>query len=303
MSWSPQPEPEPELELVDSDTDTPDGSPTWWTRDSERMSPRSPNCGMGLPLQEAEEASPVADPYVGGDQSGCGGVGNNDDSDEGASIPRESLSGSRVSSPVAEISSPHYGGGGNRVASPIAEISRPQLLPASAVGGDGIYGGGNDDINMIDVCPICYEPWTNDGGHRTWVNERQIQTTEEKTDTSNASSVIIESNGTESKEQDTSSRSGNDAHVDDADIRPIYAEEPMAEVQMTADDNVSATGQQHTEQLEFINEGEVDQNAAQCHDTCPLPAKLTDDKTTELSNQLLESEYGLQINYIKMWIY
>ncbi|GJX86468.1 hypothetical protein Tco_0337242 [Tanacetum coccineum] len=109
------------------------------------------------------------------------------------------------------------------------------------------------------------------------VNERQIQTTEEKTDT-------------KSKEQDTSSRSGNDAHVDDADIRPIYDEEPMAEVQMTADDNVSATGQQHTEQPEFINEGEVDQNAEQCHDICPLPAKLTDDKTTELSNQSLESE-------------
>ncbi|GJS18376.1 hypothetical protein Tco_0412848 [Tanacetum coccineum] len=86
---------------------------------------------------------------------------------------------------------------------------------------------------------------------------------EEKTDTSNAldaldaSSVIIENNGTESKEQDTSSRSGNDAHVDDADIRPIYAEEPMAEVQMTADDNVSATGQQHTEQPEFNNEGKI----------------------------------------------
>nr|GEV77714.1 hypothetical protein [Tanacetum cinerariifolium] len=32
-----------------------------------------------------------------------------------------------------------------------------------------------------------------------------------------------------SKEQDTSSRSGNDAHDDDADIRPIYDEEPMAE--------------------------------------------------------------------------
>ncbi|GJQ97478.1 hypothetical protein Tco_0008617 [Tanacetum coccineum] len=125
------------------------------------------------------------------------------------------------------------------------------------------------------------------------VNERQIQTPEEKTDTSNAldaSSVIIESNGTESKEQDTSSRSGNDAHVDDADIRPIYDEEPMAEVQMTADDNVSATGQQHTEQPEFNNEGEVDQNAEQCHDIRPLPAKLTDNRTTELSNQLLESE-------------
>ncbi|GJS57520.1 hypothetical protein Tco_0652304 [Tanacetum coccineum] len=96
--------------------------------------------------------------------------------------------------------------------------------------------------------------------HDSRVNERLMQTTEEKTDTSNAldaSSVIIESNGTESKEQDTSSRSGNDAHVDDADIRPIYDEEPMAEVQMTADDNVSATGQQHTEQPEFINEGEL----------------------------------------------
>ncbi|GJX22251.1 hypothetical protein Tco_0226696 [Tanacetum coccineum] len=63
------------------------------------------------------------------------------------------------------------------------------------------------------------------------VNERQIQTTEEKTDTSNAldaldaSSVIIESNGTESKEQDTSSRSGNDSHADDADIRPISDKE------------------------------------------------------------------------------
>ncbi|GJT20925.1 hypothetical protein Tco_0890862 [Tanacetum coccineum] len=73
------------------------------------------------------------------------------------------------------------------------------------------------------------------------VNERQIQTTEEKTDTSNA--------------------------LDALDAR-----------------------QQNTEQPEFNNEGKVDQNAEQCHDICPLPAKLTDDKTTELSNQLLESE-------------
>ncbi|GJZ87767.1 hypothetical protein Tco_0659377 [Tanacetum coccineum] len=125
------------------------------------------------------------------------------------------------------------------------------------------------------------------------VNERLMQTTEEKTDTSNAldaSSVIIESNGTESKEQDTSSRSGNDAHVDDADIRPIYDEEPMAEVQTTAEINVFAIGQQHTEQPELNNEGEVDQNAEQCHDTCPLPATLTDNQTTEFSNQSLESE-------------
>ncbi|GJX47680.1 hypothetical protein Tco_0272870 [Tanacetum coccineum] len=109
------------------------------------------------------------------------------------------------------------------------------------------------------------------------VNERQIKTTEEKTDTSNAldaldaSLVIIESNGTESKE-------------------PIYNEEPMAEVQMTAEINIFATGQQHTEQPEFNNEGEVNQNAEQYHDIRPLPAKLTDNMTIELSDQSLESK-------------
>ncbi|GJZ23283.1 hypothetical protein Tco_0560742 [Tanacetum coccineum] len=100
------------------------------------------------------------------------------------------------------------------------------------------------------------------------VNERQMQTTEGK---------------------DTSSRSGNAAHADDADIRPIYDEEPMAEVQITFKINVFAIGQQHTEQPEFNNEGEVDQNAEQCHDTCPF-LKLTDNQITELSNQSLESE-------------
>ncbi|GJS75352.1 hypothetical protein Tco_0725233 [Tanacetum coccineum] len=102
--------------------------------------------------------------------------------------------------------------------------------------------------------------------HDSRVNERQTQTTMEKVDTSKElddSSVIIKSNGTKSQEQDTSSRSGNDAHVDDVDIRPIYDEEPKAE-----------------ERLSRMLK----------NDTCPLPAKLTDDKTIELSNQLLESE-------------
>ncbi|GJZ68146.1 integrase, catalytic region, zinc finger, CCHC-type containing protein [Tanacetum coccineum] len=69
--------------------------------------------------------------------------------------------------------------------------------------------------------------------------------------------VDIESSGKESNEQDTSNRSGNDAHADDADIRTIYDEEPMVEVQTTAKINVSATGQLHTEQPEFNNEGET----------------------------------------------
>ncbi|GJV30552.1 hypothetical protein Tco_1387000 [Tanacetum coccineum] len=87
----------------------------------------------------------------------------------------------------------------------------------------------------------------------------KMQTTEEKVDTSKALDASLddkESSGTKSKEQDTSSRSGNDAHADDADIIPIYDEKPMAEVQPTAKINVFATGQQHTEQPEFNNEGE-----------------------------------------------
>ncbi|GJX91536.1 hypothetical protein Tco_0344862 [Tanacetum coccineum] len=53
-----------------------------------------------------------------------------------------------------------------------------------------------------------------------------------KVDTSkalNASLVDTKSSGTESGEQDTSSSSGNDADADDADIKPVYDEEPMAE--------------------------------------------------------------------------
>ncbi|GJV08606.1 hypothetical protein Tco_1346262 [Tanacetum coccineum] len=45
---------------------------------------------------------------------------------------------------------------------------------------------------------------------------------------------------------------------------------------------VDKSRQQHTEQPEFNNKGEVDENVEQCHDIRPLPAKLTDDKTTEL---------------------
>ncbi|GJW74479.1 hypothetical protein Tco_0133849 [Tanacetum coccineum] len=67
------------------------------------------------------------------------------------------------------------------------------------------------------------------------VNERVMQTTEEKVDSSkalDASLVIIESNETELQEQDTSSRSGNDAHVDDADIQSIEKTRAMAEVKV-----------------------------------------------------------------------
>ncbi|GKF41751.1 hypothetical protein Tco_0125093, partial [Tanacetum coccineum] len=64
------------------------------------------------------------------------------------------------------------------------------------------------------------------------VNKRQMQTQESKIDTGKAVDddlVVTERNRTESEVQDDNNRSGNDTNVDDADIRPIYDEEPMAE--------------------------------------------------------------------------
>ncbi|GJT97483.1 hypothetical protein Tco_1093001 [Tanacetum coccineum] len=59
-----------------------------------------------------------------------------------------------------------------------------------------------------------------------------MQTTEDKVDSSkalDASLVDTESSGTTLKEQDTSSRSGNDSHVDVADSGPIMLNSHMAE--------------------------------------------------------------------------
>ncbi|GKE23809.1 hypothetical protein Tco_1435321 [Tanacetum coccineum] len=90
------------------------------------------------------------------------------------------------------------------------------------------------------------------------VDKRQIQTQKSKVDSSkalNVGLVITKSNGIESEMQDESIRSGNDTYADDADIRPIYDEEPMAEVQLTVECNIFAIRQQHTEQPKIINEG------------------------------------------------
>nr|GEW83560.1 hypothetical protein [Tanacetum cinerariifolium] len=106
------------------------------------------------------------------------------------------------------------------------------------------------------------------------VNKRPMQKTEEKVDSSkalDASLVIIKCNGINLEKQETRSRSGNDAHVDDVEIRAVYDEEPMAKVQLTAEYNVFATGQHHTEQPKFNNEGEVDENDEQCHNIHHLP--------------------------------
>ncbi|GKB53077.1 hypothetical protein Tco_0903830 [Tanacetum coccineum] len=95
---------------------------------------------------------------------------------------------------------------------------------------------------------------------------------------------------TDSTVQDDNSRSGNDTDADDADIRPIYDEEPMAEVQLTAECNIFAIGQQHTEQPEIIVEGRVDQYPETCQVKSPMLDSSPDNQTTEYSKQSLESE-------------
>ncbi|GJY43328.1 hypothetical protein Tco_0431541 [Tanacetum coccineum] len=125
------------------------------------------------------------------------------------------------------------------------------------------------------------------------VNKRHMQTQESKIDTGKAVDnglVVMESNGTESEVQDDSSRSGNDTDADDAYIRPIYDEEPMVEVQLTAEYNIFAIGQQHTDQPEIINEGRVDQYPETCQVKSPMLDSSPDNQTTEYSKQSLESE-------------
>ncbi|GJR20697.1 hypothetical protein Tco_0969224 [Tanacetum coccineum] len=89
---------------------------------------------------------------------------------------------------------------------------------------------------------------------------------------------------------DNSRLRGFDTDVDDADIRPIYDEEPMAEVQLTDGCNIFAIEQQHTEQPKIINEGRVDQYPKKCQVKSPMLDSSPDNQTTEYSKQSLESE-------------
>ncbi|GJT55861.1 hypothetical protein Tco_0990915 [Tanacetum coccineum] len=149
------------------------------------------------------------------------------------------------------------------------------------------------------------------------VNDRVMQSKEGKVDSSkalDAGLVVTESNETESERHVLSSRSGNDTHTDDADINSVNDKQPMAEVQLSAEHNILANEQQHSEQSESVYDtyllekvdrnttpestdmshrgGEIDQNAdaKKCQVSCPLPDPSFDNMTTEFSNQFLESE-------------
>ncbi|GKF75259.1 hypothetical protein Tco_0224703 [Tanacetum coccineum] len=74
------------------------------------------------------------------------------------------------------------------------------------------------------------------------VNNRQVQTQESKIDTGKALDAdLVDTESirrTDSTVHDDSNRSWNDTDADDADIIPIYDEEPMDEVQLTAECNI-----------------------------------------------------------------
>ncbi|GKB19048.1 hypothetical protein Tco_0852971, partial [Tanacetum coccineum] len=147
------------------------------------------------------------------------------------------------------------------------------------------------------------------------MNDRMMQSKEGNVDSSkalDAGLVVTESNETESERHVLSSRSGNDTHTDDADINSVNDKQPMAEVQLSAEHNILANEQQHSEQSESIYDtyllekvdrnttpestdmshrgGEIDQNAKKCQVSCPLPDPSFDNITTKFLNQFLESE-------------
>ncbi|GKE18443.1 hypothetical protein Tco_1426020 [Tanacetum coccineum] len=131
------------------------------------------------------------------------------------------------------------------------------------------------------------------------VNKRLMQTQKSKIDLGkavDADLVIIESSGIESEVQDESSRSGNDTDTDDADIRLIYDEEPMAKVQLTVECNIFAIGQHHTEQPVIINEGRVDQYPEQCQVKSPMLDSSLDNQTTDYSKQSIKKLKGSSID-------
>ncbi|GJQ95598.1 hypothetical protein Tco_0006737 [Tanacetum coccineum] len=116
------------------------------------------------------------------------------------------------------------------------------------------------------------------------VNETQMQKQEGEVNRGkalDANLVVTESSGTELEKHNTSSRSGNDTHAEDADIKLVNDKEPMAEVDSNTTPDL--TNMCH-------RGGEIDQNAEKCQVSCPLLDLLFDYMTTKFLNQSLKFE-------------
>nr|GEU88925.1 hypothetical protein [Tanacetum cinerariifolium] len=83
------------------------------------------------------------------------------------------------------------------------------------------------------------------------ISDRMMQSIEGNANSSKALDdglVVTKSNETESERNVLSSRFENDTHTDVADINFVNDKQPMAEVQLSAEHNILANEQQHSEQ-------------------------------------------------------
>ncbi|GJU17160.1 hypothetical protein Tco_1145126 [Tanacetum coccineum] len=142
------------------------------------------------------------------------------------------------------------------------------------------------------------------------VNNRHMQTQKSKIDTGSAldtdpgkaldaSLVVTECSGTKSDKHDTSSSSRTYlTHAVDADIRPVNDQVPFAEVQLTAQHNILANEQQHTDQsepryntylLEMVDSNNTPDSTNMCHRGGEIDQ---DAKQYQAKSPLLKPELG-----------
>nr|GEZ16304.1 hypothetical protein [Tanacetum cinerariifolium] len=115
------------------------------------------------------------------------------------------------------------------------------------------------------------------------VDDKMMQSKERKDNSSkalDAGLVVTENNETESERHVLSSISENDTHTDDADINSVNDKQPMAEVQLSAEHNILAHEQHHSEQFEFV------------YDTYLLEKvdRNTTPESTDMKNEKLHKE-------------
>nr|GEY42795.1 hypothetical protein [Tanacetum cinerariifolium] len=87
------------------------------------------------------------------------------------------------------------------------------------------------------------------------MNDKMMQLKERNVDSSKALDVglvVTKSNETKSERHVSSSKYGNDTHAEDEIINSVNDKQPMAEVQLSAEDNILANVQQHSEKSESI---------------------------------------------------
>ncbi|GJW14351.1 hypothetical protein Tco_0018484, partial [Tanacetum coccineum] len=145
------------------------------------------------------------------------------------------------------------------------------------------------------------------------MNERQMQLRESKDVSSkalDASLVVTECSGTKSDEHTTSSSSGTYiTHFVDADIRPVNDQVPSAEVHLTAQHNILANEQQHTDQsepsydtylLEKVDSNTTPDSTNMCHRGGEIDQDAEQD---QVKSPLLKAEFLKMNDMVEKEVY